>query len=355
MAANDKRVIGNVSAPSTDRDPAAPFGLHKHLVLTYDSARHADGVGAQLHRIYGTYSIARLLGASYFHSPIGRVDYQGFAALEGRSSDPRFHQEFNELFQIESDVLPTDDFHAICLPWMSVATFKQLATMFDIRRRDGRPSLIRLAFPFGVADRFPECYEVCKAISPFAASASVGKGRPLRVAIHVRRGELFALDSDRMLPNGYYIEVAQQVARVLETLEIDYQIELHTEAPDGEFVIRPGDLGIAHRISAPVVVSREMCRLDEFRVLPRLVYRVNDKAIECIRQLATADVLVTSRSSFSYLGGILNRAGIVLFHPFWHGAPSSWITVAPDGHFDEAQFRQAVTARLGLADSPAVR
>jgi hypothetical protein len=60
--------------------------------------------------------------------------------------------------------------------------------------------------------------------------------------------------------------------------------------------------------------------------------------------LATADVLVMSRSSFSYLGGILNRNGIVLYHPFWHRAPSSWMTVDPDGRFDEIRFRGAVQA-----------
>ena len=92
------------------------------------------------------------------------------------------------------------------------------------------------------------------------------------------------------------------------------------------------------------MVSPGMWRLDEFSVLPRLVRCVNERAIECIRQLATADVLVMSRSSFSYRGGILNRNGIVLYHPFWHRAPSSWMTVGPDGRFDELEFRQAVEA-----------
>ena len=53
-----------------------------------------------------------------------------------------------------------------------------------------------------------------------------------------------------------------------------------------------------------------------------------------MRSLATADVLVMSRSSFSYVAAILNRDGAVMYHPFWHRAPSSWITVAPDGRFD---------------------
>ena len=322
---------------------SAPSDAHKHLVLTYDNTRH-DGVGAQLHRIYGIYSISRLLGASYFHSPLAGVGYQGLAALEGNASDPEFHHEFNDLFKIKSDAVPADDCHKIELPSISLAVFQQIAARFDLDKTGGRPSLVRLVMPFGIADRFPDCYEACKEISPFPAPALIPEGQPLRVALHVRRGELLVLDSDRMLPNAYYIRVAQQIARVLEALGSDYQIELHTEVPSTEFTVRPEHRGIGHRIPDPVVVSPEMYRLDEFSVLPRLVHYVNGRAIECIRQLATADVLVTSRSSFSYLGGILNRKGIVLYQPFWHRPPSSWMTVEPNGRFDEIQFREAVQA-----------
>ena len=136
----------------------------------------------------------------------------------------------------------------------------------------------------------------------------------------------------------------QQIALLLEALGSDYQIELHTEVPSAEFTVRPEHHGIGHRIPAPVVVSPETYRLDDFSALPNLVHCVNERAIDCIRQLATADVLVMSRSSFSYLGGILNRNGIVLYQPFWHQAPSSWMTVGPDGSFDDIQFRQAVQA-----------
>lgn len=161
------------------------FGLHKKLVLAYDNNTKTDGVGAQLQRIYGIYSISRLLGASYLHSPLGCVDYQGLFALEENVADPGFHHEFNDLFQIKSDVMPTDDFHKINLPDISMEILHQLVAMFDKHETGGRPSLVQLVMPYGIADRFPDCYEVCKEISPFASS--VREGRALRVAVHVRR------------------------------------------------------------------------------------------------------------------------------------------------------------------------
>jgi len=315
-------------------------GLHRKLILTYDNTKMTDGAGAQLQRIYGTYSVARLVGAAYLHAPLGRVDYQGLSALESNLTDPGFHHEFNDLCRIESDVMPADDFHKINLPDISMETLRHLVDLFDRDQTGGKPILAQLALPYGIADRFPDCYAVCKQISPFASS--VYKGRSLRVALHIRRGDLMVVESHRMLPNAYYIKVAQTLAQVLEALKFDYVLELHTEVPNREFVVRPGHIGLWDRVSRPAVLNSEMWRLDEFSVLPNLVHHTNETAVDSLRQLATADILVMSRSSFSYLAGILNRNGIVLYHPFWHRAPSSWITVGPDGQFNQSKFRKAV-------------
>jgi hypothetical protein len=327
-----------MSTSDTERHPAVPPDLARKLVLTYDNTANTDGVGAQLQRIYGTYSIARLLGANYLHSPLTRVDYQGLSALERNAGEAGFHHEFNALFQIKSDVRPTDGFFKTRLPNISIATVNELNDLFDQHETGGKRILAQLAVPYGIADMFPDCYEVCKDISPFEASARAG--RALRVALHVRRGELLVLDSERMLPNSYYINAAGRIADILDEIRCDYQIELWTEATETAFTVQPDHHGISHRISTPMVLDPEATRLEEFRFMPNLLYRLNGKAIDCIRQLATADILVMSRSSFSYLAGILNKRGIVLYHPFWHSAPSSWIHVHQDGNFDRRAFER---------------
>lgn len=326
--------------------PVALRDTEKKLVLTYDNSALTDGVGAQLQRIYGIYAISRLLGATYLHSPLSRVDYQGLAALERNLADPDFHHAFNELFRIESDILPSSEFYEVNLREISIDTVNQLLAMYDSHQTGGRPALVRLMLPYGIADRFPDCYEVCKRVSPFAPIPR--EGRALRIAVHVRRGEQVVLNSERMLPNSYFIQVALNVAHTLRALKLDFQIELYTEVPGQEFVVQPEDHGILNRISAPFELHPDMSRIDEFSVLPNLVHRINGRVIDCIRGLATADVLVMSRSSFSYLGGILNREGVVLYHPFWHQAPSSWFTVDPDGRFAQQEFSRAVQRLSGI-------
>ena len=49
------------------------------------------------------------------------------------------------------------------------------------------------------------------------------------IGLHVRRGELYLVDSDRMLPNEYYIEMAAHVTRACEAAGVAYTIELYTE------------------------------------------------------------------------------------------------------------------------------
>src|ERR1700737_2028415 len=112
--------MGLVNNSHLDSSRHGLSDVDKKLILTYDNRAKTDGVGAQLQRIYGIYSISRLLGARYLHSPLGCVNYQGLAALEGNVSDPGFHHEFNDIFQIKSDDFVTDDFHTIELPNISM-------------------------------------------------------------------------------------------------------------------------------------------------------------------------------------------------------------------------------------------
>jgi len=319
-----------------------PLGRHPHIVLTYDNAALTDGVGAQLQRMYGIYAISRLLGTSYLHSPLSRVDYQGLAALEGDGLDPDFHHQFNDLFRIPSDVSPSPDFRELNISDLTGEAFEELVAQADRYAQRRKRTLARVVVPYGIADRFPDCYDVCKDISPFTGSPR--DGRALCVAIHVRRGELLVVDSDRMLPNAYYISVAQAIADVLESVGIEYQLEVCTEVPTTDLVIGSAHEGIFDRIGTPAILTPDMCRLDEFSVLRHLTLHLNERAIDCLHRLATADILVMSRSSFSCVGGILNRRGIVMYHPFWHRAPSSWITVDEGGRFDPGRLRATVEA-----------
>ena len=60
-------------------------------------------------------------------------------------------------------------------------------------------------------------------------------------------------------------------------------------------------------------------------------------AVWTMQQLIEADILIMSKSSFSYVAALISD-GIKLYEPFWHAPLPDWIQLKPDGRFDGAEF-----------------
>lgn len=56
------------------------------------------------------------------------------------------------------------------------------------------------------------------------------------------------------------------------------------------------------------------------------VFHLNEKMEDTFFNLTTSDILVTSKSSFSYMAGLLSD-GIVYYIPFWHPKLKKWKTI----------------------------
>ena len=55
-----------------------------------------------------------------------------------------------------------------------------------------------------------------------------------------------------------------------------------------------------------------------------LCFHLNENMFDTFIGLVAADILVTSRSSFSYAAAILSD-GIIYYQPFWHPPGEKWI------------------------------
>jgi hypothetical protein len=305
------------------------------VALTYANDKLTDGAGAQLLRIYGVYAISRALGLPYIHSPLTRIGYQGLSALERNSASDGVVSEYNRIFGIPSDIeLPE-------LPIardMGHANLGQIMRIRSDARQTNEFHLIRIQFPQSVTDRYPEMYGAVKAISPFPQVRSEASGDVFRLAIHVRRGELFAVDSHRMLPNSYYISCARAFVRHLKKLDIPFVCELYTEVPSAKFVVTPQHHGIEERIPGNITIDPRANCIEDFDVIPHLTKFINGDPIESLRRMATADALVISASCFSYVPAILNRSGIVVYHPCAHGPLKDWLVSDRHGLVSDSEL-----------------
>lgn len=315
------------------------------LAITYKDDGNQDGICSQLLRIYGIYAISRFLGIPYFHSPIAHLGYHGLTALEDNSPSPDLLAAVNRVFHIPSDIELSDK--RVMVHDMVDADVESIERIKNTGKNDpGVVHLIRILYPFPVTDTNPELYRSLKAICPFPYRRS----EVFRLAIHVRRGELFAVSSDWMLPNAYYVSCTLRFQETLRRLGIPFVCELYTEAPTRRFEVTPEHHGISGRIREKLSFDPAMNHLEEFDGIPNLERFINLDPIESLRRMTTADALITSHSSFSYLPAIFNPNCIVVYHPYWRGRMKDWLISDDKGVFPERDLIERLKEWKWAAD-----
>ncbi|MBX9743560.1 MAG: hypothetical protein K2W99_08505 [Chthoniobacterales bacterium] len=302
------------------------LGRLSNLAITHANDRYLDGAGAQLQRIYSIYALSRFFDISYVHSPIQKIGYYGLAALEQNETTPQIIARYNEVFTIPSDVeVPS----TAIIHHLVRMDLDFLCDLRDRLKKSDEFHLIKLIFPDPLINHHAQSLYYIKDASCFERPPS----SLFRVAIHVRRGDLFVTESERMLPNAYYIDIVCQAVEILNKLHIPFCCELYTELPSKPFVVTTEHHGLKnfsaldtnHRIQAPVPINPEENCIEEFDILPNLKKVINGDPVTSMQSLATADLLIISRSCFSYVPALLNKKGIIVFHPFWHPSLPEWL------------------------------
>jgi|LakMenE18May11ns_1017448.scaffolds.fasta_scaffold9958213_8 hypothetical protein len=118
------------------------------------------------------------------------------------------------------------------------------------------------------------------------------------IAIHIRSKNLhdITLDSNRSTPLKYYFNI----------------IEL----------IKKNNIN-SKKLIFHIYSQNDMSDYDEFDK-EGLCFHLNENMFDTFTGLVAADILVTSRSSFSYTAAILSD-GIIYYQPFWHPPGEKWI------------------------------
>lgn len=285
------------------------------LYLTYNNSGFTDGAGAQLQRIISIYLIAKHYNIAYIHSKLFRMSYQGAKCLENNEEDYTQLDRYNSLFTLPSSEEIKFD---------RTYSYENLSEelIHTLRDMEGN-TLLSTVFAHRIIDSNPELL-----LQPLSLPWVQELNRvPIIVAVHVRRGELFVVDSNRMLPNSYYIDCMKSLVEIFTQANIPYEIHLHTEIVTKPTLITPTHHGITNRINTPILLRPEDNCIEEFSIIPNIKYRINEDPVETLQALSTANILLASRSSFSYVAGIVSSSAsrLVLFHPFWHALSPLWI------------------------------
>jgi len=290
------------------------------LYLTYNNTAHMDGFGSQLQRMLSVYCVAKEVGCGYIHSGFQDIQYQGLKCLEENKTDAEFVATANRLFKLEGDNTPRFD-EVVLVEYLTREVLTRW--LLDVASTK-RTVLLRITYAHRLLDAEPEIFRHAP-VFPWVSQ----KPAPLQIAVHIRRGELFLVDSDRMLPNEYYYGVMQQLRQMLGDSNRDHEFTIYTEQPTKRTEVSPQHPGIWNRFEANKVISPEQTDLSIFANIPNTRFKINTDPFETFIEMVNSDILVCSLSSFSYTAALLKKHGHVLIpkRRFWHGSMSHWLDI----------------------------
>lgn len=331
------------------------------VALAYNNAGMQDGAGSQLHRVVLTRALSRAVSAGYVHARLLALDLHG--------DSPAIINDWNALFHLpdagalnceaEGDTGAAWRLGAArdgCvhvrlghkIVWADVlrAVARECAPMppaLFVRLHAASHTPPRVVVHLGAAELFDVAPELLartaarfssdlpwllttRTSSALQATTSCASRDALYVGVHVRRGDVVTA-ADRRVPNEYFLGMTRALADAALTLSLP-PLRVHffmdTVPPGGEAALA----------------------LDDFARVAGATLHYGGGALETLRALARSDILVMSRSSFSFLPALLHDAdrGAVVYHPMWHAPRADWFVAEPWAA--EAGMGNATPARL---------
>ncbi len=266
-----------------------------------------DGAGAQANACMSAIAFAKANGLQYVHTPLRSV-----AHAEG---DPDAWTARWEAFfglgagETTADAIPE-------------AKLVGLKTFLDNRALWKRSDIILHAEHFhDFCNLQPDVYvPVLPEIRSKFCNANAGSFLPkseagLVMAVHIRRGDMSLTDAEtasRFTDDQAILATIRQCHKAAADLELPCRIDIYSEG-------RPEDFSAFADIGAHLKIG-----LDPFQT---------------VLNLAQSDILITAKSSFSFVAGLLSDR-IKIYEPFWTRPPSDWISLNASGQIDAAGLRQ---------------
>jgi hypothetical protein len=270
------------------------------------SAGRYDGAGAQALARMSAICIAKTYGLTYVHTP--------FSLMEHNEGPPdQWAATWERIFNLGHGEVGVADCR---LPHVEIDDF-----MAD-RRLWSAPCLLSAGHFSRIMDRMPDAYlSVIPRLREkyYLAATPRPRSNVIEVCAHLRRGGDVTAENPetayRYVSNDAMARSIVMTQSVLKQLGLASRVRLFSQGDEREFASLQ-DLGC------------DLC--------------LNTPAVPTFREFVEADVLITTKSSFSYTAAILND-GVKLYDRSSRSPMSEWIV--RDSGFDREQLRARLAAR----------
>lgn len=257
-----------------------------------------DGPGSQILATMSNICFADFTGVQYVHTPFQRMSHAP-AGMTDEECGRRWerHLQLGEGYPSAESIQPA----------------KRMVAhgAAGIRYRSGTLNVVDNCHAF--TDRYPSVWG--PALDGIKrnrwAPPAPRDGRPIVVAAHARRGDVPASETLRYTSDAYLASTLGGVAQVLSDYGLHATLHVYSEGREEDFA------GL-----------REL----------EVTLHLDGDQIGDWEALRAADVLIVSRSAYSYSAALLSD-GIILCPRFWHEPLPGWVRVGRDGAYSAENLK----------------
>lgn len=301
------------------RSPLVKFAIYTNVIVNRMTnpencfitccSGNTSGIGAKTQAILSTMLFAHRAKIQYVHTPFQKVAFN-------QENDINWENKWEKFFNLGKGELTIDEIDASNLNVVHLDN--------PIKLRKKKNTLYVLPHCHYYADMFANDYlELASKFVEKYESRSKGKYElhyertKINAAVHVRRGDVSknGADSFRYTSNQFVCLLLERILLLLSDFtNVEVSIRLYSQGEAEDF----GEL-------------RKMSKH----------FHLNDCVFATFHNMVSADILIMSKSSFSYSAALFSN-GVKIYEPFWHKPLKNWIVTNNFAEFNESDFREKV-------------
>lgn len=334
--------------------------IQNKLILSYANSQHTDGGAAQLQRKVAIFCLARSISCNYLDSEIIKIDFPGVNNLEKHS--PQI-QAWNEMYQFPSTenprfanyieipileneiwewIISLNSYARIIRTYIQLSILKKKSRS-DFTKVDGelKLSITRTLLGFKkivlkLSNVYPAVESDVDMIYSFAKEIklrfqSIDTDPEIRVAVHVRRGDLLVREKSRILSDKYFNNLLKFLIRLENESHTKTRITIYTDCPKSRVEMVAKDHATwrwSHSDNELIEIDPLMYSWEYLNGLCDVGISIQDDP-DSFKALHKADILIASKSSYSYLPAIFSDSK-VLMPVFWHKGTNDWLILSSE-------------------------
>lgn len=328
--------------------------------LSFNNIKSKDGIGAQVIRIIDTYSLSKHFKMGFVNSPILQFDSNPGDNLNRLEDKIQFISELKDFLNLEmfSCNKPHEvrqlNYSRVFRLRGTFSAYLKLRNIFNYFLN--RHELIMLNDPYSLAFRYPNIRAYFIRTSRNLTINS-HNDNICRIHIHIRRGLTSAsILSNRFVPTSWYLSLLLPIQTVLDNLEVKYEFIVHTDVHEGNK--QWSSSGVSAESMTYLQSSGNKIDKDSNFILDyedfntslsklkmmRIVTELNP--LESWKLMGQADILVIGKSSFSFVGALLNQTALVISPVGFYAGPSDWTYIGDAGELPP-NFLNLVSEKIG--------